>query len=350
MPRPILRPSLRGAPVYAPAATTCAVDLRDNINLWGAPPHALDALRAVEPSAMNAYPAVAAGRLTATLARQIGVREDEVATGCGSDDLIDAAFRAVAEPGEIVAHPSPSFSMVPIFATLNGLIPMPVPLSTDGAANPTALRDTGARIIYVCSPNNPTGTLTPTETVRQLLRDTDAVVVLDGAYAEFAPDVEDLLAEAPSLERLLVLRTFSKAWGLAGLRVGYAVGSAALVQAVRASVGPYAVNALAEQAAVVALEQDAEWMRACAGHAIECRTRFTEALRTLGLSPLASRGNFACVPVSDARALAARLANRGIAVRAFTALPVFGDVVRIGMAPWPVMERVLDALGEVLAP
>ncbi|MDQ8153167.1 MAG: histidinol-phosphate transaminase [Gemmatimonadota bacterium] len=349
MPRPMLRPSLRGAPVYAPAATACAIDLRDNINLWGAPPHAIDALRTVDSSAVYAYPAVAAGQLTAALARVTGVREDEVATGCGSDDLIDAVFRAVAEPGEVVAHPAPSFSMVPIFAQLNGLVSTPVPLTRDGAADADALRATGARIIYVCSPNNPTGTVTPTETVRRLLRETDAVVVLDGAYTEFAPELDDLLAEAPSLERLLVLGTFSKAWGLAGLRVGYAVGSATLVQAVRASVGPYAVNALAERAAVAALEQDADWMRACAGQAIECRARFTDALRTLGLSPLDSRGNFACVPVSDARALAARLADRGIAVRAFTALPVYGDVVRIGMAPWPVMERVLHALGEVLA-
>lgn len=349
MPRGMLRPSLHDTPVYAPADTRCAIDLRDNTNLWGAPPHALEALRTIESSAVNQYPAVAAGHLTAALARQIGVREHEVATGCGSDDLIDAVFRAVAEPGEVVAHPAPSFSMVPIFARLNSLVPTPVPLLRDGAADADAMRATGARVIYLCSPNNPTGTVTPTETVRRLVRETDAVVVLDGAYAEFAPELDDLLAEAPSLERLLVLRTFSKAWGLAGVRVGYAVGSAALVQAVRTAVGPYVVSAQAERAAIVALTHDAEWMRDCATQAVEARERFTAALRSMGLSPLASRGNFACVPVPDARALAAQLADRGIAVRAFSALPVYGDVVRIGMAPWPVLERVLSAWREVLA-
>ena len=345
---PIIRPSLQGVPLYAPDATSCALDLRDNANLWGPPPRALDALRTVEAAAINLYPSVAAGALTQALAQHLGVGDDEVAAGCGSDDLIDAAFRAVAEPGALLAHPAPSFSMVPIFARLNGLQPVAVPLTSDGAADADALLAVGARIIYLCSPNNPTGTVTPASVVRRIVRESDAVVILDGAYAEFAPELEDFLAEAGSLERLLVLRTFSKAWGLAGLRVGYAVGSAPLVAAVRKSIGPYKVNALAERAAVVALSRDAEWMRTCAAEAVASRVRVTAALRGMGLSPLDSRGNFVCVPVTDASALSARLAKHGVAVRAFTALPVFGDVLRVGMGPWPLMEQFLDALREEL--
>jgi len=325
------------------------VDLRDNANLWGVPPHALEALRRVDPSTISLYPAVSAGTLTAALAVRCGVQQDEVTAGCGSDDLIDAAFRAVAEPGATVAHPAPSFSMVPIFARLNGLQPVAVPLRSDGSADADAMLATGARIIYLCSPNNPTGTVTGADVVRRIVRESRGIVVLDGAYAEFAPDLEDFLSEAPRLGRLLVLRTFSKAWGLAGLRVGYAVGSADLVRAVRKANGPYKVNAPAEQAASVALAHDAEWMRACAAGAVASRQRVTEELRSMGLSPLDSRGNFVAIPVADAPALAARLAERGVAVRAFRGLPVFGDLLRVGMAPWPVMEQFVSALREALA-
>lgn len=343
------RPSLRDVPSYAPDATSCAIDLRDNTNLWGAPPGALEALRSLGASALSLYPAVSAGTLTGALAAYVGVDRSEVTAGCGSDDLLDAAFRAVAEPGAVVAHPAPSFSMVPIFARLNGLLPVAVPLAPDGAADAQTMLATGARIIYLCSPNNPTGTITPSAVVRRVLRESEAVVILDGAYAEFAPECEDLLAEAPSLGRLLVLRTFSKAWGLAGLRVGYAVGGADLVRAVRMSTGPYKVNAVAEHVATVALARDGAWMRARAAAAVACRARVTQELRGLGLAPLDSRGNFVCVPVADARALSAQLADRGIAVRSFRGLPVFGDVLRIGMAPWPVMQQVVDAVREVLA-
>src|SRR5512133_123569 len=335
----IARPSLREVPFYSPDATPRAVDLRDNANLWGAPPAALAALRSIDPTALSLYPGVSAGSLTDALAAFVGVASSEVAAGCGSDDLIDAAFRAVAEPGAVIAHPAPSFSMVPIFGRLNGLQPVAVPLTCDGAADADAMIATGARIIYLCSPNNPTGTVTPADVVRRIVRESSAIVILDGAYAEFAPDLEDLIKEAPSLGRLLVLRTFSKAWGVAGLRVGYAVGSAELVRAVRKSNGPYKVNAPAERAACVALAEDANWMRARAADAVASRECVTQALRTMGLAPLDSRGNFICVPVPDARALAARLAERGVAVRAFAGLPVFGDVLRVGMGPWRIMDQ-----------
>jgi histidinol-phosphate aminotransferase len=343
------RTSLKDVPTYAPDASSCPVDLRDNVNFWGAPPHAMEVLRTVDERSVSSYPEVAGRTLVQALAAYLGVCTGEIVTGCGSDDLLDAAFRAMAEPGAVLAHPAPSFSMVPIFARLNGLQPVAVPLTAQGSADAGAMLATGARIIYLCSPNNPTGTVTSADVVRRIVRDSDAIVILDGAYAEFSPDLEDLRAEAPVLERLLVVRTFSKAWGLAGLRVGYAVGNSALVQAVQKSCGPYKVNALAERAAVAALSMDDEWMRRCAAEAVVCRERVVRELRVSGLAPLDSRGNFVCFPVPDSRTLAARLAAAGVAVRAFTGLPVYGDVLRVGMAPWPVMEQFLRALREALA-
>ncbi len=343
---PLVRSALDTLPVYAPAATSCAIDLRDNVNLWGAPPCAMDALRQTAITSLTQYPGVGAEALTSRIAASLGVQPDEVSAGCGSDDLLDGAFRAFAEPGMRVVHPAPTFSMVPIFAQLNGLVPVAVPLRADGAADVNAMLAASPRIVYLCSPNNPTGTVTPSDAVRWILRESSALVILDGAYAEFSPDLEDFLAESPRLERLLVLRTFSKAWGLAGLRVGYAVGAAPLMRALKAANGPYKVNALAEQAACVALDADGEWMRACAREAIASRERLMQELIARGHAPLRSAGNFVAIPVSDARALAARIAEGGVAVRAFVGLPVYGDLLRVGVGPWPVMEAFLSALRE----
>jgi histidinol-phosphate/aromatic aminotransferase/cobyric acid decarboxylase-like protein len=112
--------------------------------------------------------------------------------------------------------------------------------------------------------------------------------------------------------------------------------------------GPYKVNAFAERAAVAALSHDREWIAAHAAEVRVLRARFADAVRSLGLSPLPSHANFVCVQVRDARGIAERLYAHGIAVRAFAGLPVIGDVLRIGLAPWPVLERVCRALREVL--
>ena len=345
----IARASLRDVPTYAPDSTSCAVDLRDNINLFGSPPHALATIQRAASQTLSEYPDVAGRALTTLLAAQIGVTPDQIVTGCGSDDVLDAAFRAVAEPGAVLAHPSPSFSMVPVFARLNGLTPAAVPLTPDGAADADAMLATGARIIYLCSPNNPTGTVTPADVVRRIVRESSAIVILDEAYADFAPELAELRAEAPTMERLLVVRTLSKAWGLAGLRAGYAVGGTELISSVRKSRGPYKLNALAERAAVAALTSDGAWMRANADEAVANRRRTVLALRQLGLTPLDSRGNFVAVPVTGARQICDRLAQRGVAVRGFTNLPVYGDLLRVGMGPWPMVEAFLTALREVLA-
>jgi histidinol-phosphate aminotransferase len=345
----IFRPGLERIPAYAPPPMEAlTLDLRDNVNLWGAPPAATAALRAAPAVTLSSYPGVSAARLTDLLAERLGVRTDEVVAGCGSDDLIDACFRAVAAPGERVAHPDPSFSMVPRFARLNGLEPVGVPLRADGAADIDAMLATGARIIYLCSPNNPTGTVTPEAEIRRCIAEAPGIVMVDEAYAEFA-SARDWRADAPGMERVLVLRTFSKAWGLAGLRVGYGAGSRTLVDAVVRSRGPYKVNALAELAASTAVREDEAWMRAAASEAILARGRLDALVRgRRGVRAWASEGNFVFWQVDgDANAFAARFAAHGIGVRAFSGLPGIGEALRIGVAPWAQLERLAPIIEEL---
>jgi histidinol-phosphate aminotransferase len=322
------------------------IDLSDSTNQWGIAPSAAAALQSWQPRDVTEYLPDTA-QLANAIGAYVGVSPDTVVTGCGSDNVLDAAFRGLASPGDAVAHPAPTFAMIPILCRVNALQSIPVPVLANGDIDPDALLATGARIIYLCTPNNPSGTAHSRRAVERVIRDAPGVVIIDEAYAEFADEV--YTAMAPACPHVLSTRTLSKSFGLAGLRVGFGIGAPPLVNEVLKSRGPYKVNAFAERAAVAALSHDREWIVKHAAEIRVLRTRFAEALGALGLSPLPSHANFVCVPVRDARAVAERLYAHGIAVRAFAGLPVIGDVLRIGLAPWPVLERVCRALREVLA-
>jgi histidinol dehydrogenase len=338
-----------GMEAYDPRREPCAVDLSDNTNLWGAPPAAARALRDFAESEITRYPAVYARRLKEALAEYAGVAPSEIVTGCGSDDVLDSAMRALAEPGESVAIAEPTFVMAERFARMNGLELARVRLTGSQALDADALVATGARIIYICSPNNPTGNAFARESIERVIRNAPGVVILDEAYAEFMG--EGFLRSAPSYPNLLVVRTLSKAFGLAGARVGYAAGNAALVSAVEKSRGPYKVSASAERAALAALKEGPDWIAGRIEEVRANRARFVAALERLGLAPLPSEANFVLVPVRDAAALALRMRREGsgVAVRPFVALPGIGDAVRITIGPWRMMEAALQEIEEALA-
>ena len=321
------------------------IDLSDSTNQWGIAPAAAEALRQWQPRDVTEYLPDTA-RLSDAIGSYVGVDAGSVVTGCGSDNVLDAAFRGLASPGDAVAHPAPTFAMIPILCRVNALRSIPVPVLANGDIDPDALVATGARIIYLCTPNNPSGTSHSQRAVEHVIQNAPGVVIIDEAYAEFAD--HPWTASAPAYPHVLSTRTLSKSFGLAGLRIGFGIGAPGLVTEVLKSRGPYKVNAFAERAAVAALSHDREWIGAHAAEVRLLRVRFAEALASLGLSPLRSNANFVCVQVPDARGVAERLYAHGIAVRAFSGLPVIGDVLRIGVAPWPVLERVVRALREVL--
>lgn len=346
-PSMITRDSYRQIDLYAPDRSACATDISDNTNLWGVPPHAAQALRDADAATVSRYPSLYAAALKTALAEQAGVTADMVVTGCGSDDVLDSAIRAFTDPGERIAVPDPSFAMIPIFARMNGLEPVPVALQGGTALDADAMLATAARVIYLCSPNNPTGNCLDADEMAHVAREAPGVVIIDEAYVDFADgDARDLLN---SSDRLLICRTMSKAYGLAGLRVGYALGAPALVAEVEKSRGPYKVNALAERAALAALREDGAWVRKHVAEAVANRERLGDELRARALKPLPSAANFLLVPVPDAAGMASRLRARGVAVRPFVDLPSIGDALRISVGPWVMMQRFLDAFDEALS-
>src|SRR5487761_2657868 len=296
-----IRSILRNLAPYSVSDVGEAVDLSDNTNLWGSPPMAIDAVRALASSALTRYPSIPPVALYAKLSAYAGVTPDMIVAGCGSDDLIDCAMRAFTEPGETMALAAPTFSMVPTFAAINGLRTYAVPYRADLDLDVDALLAQKPRVIYLCSPNNPAGSALPIPTVERIVSEAPGVVVLDEAYGEFtaAPG----FALAARSERLVVIRTLSKAFGLAGLRIGYAVLSPPLARALETVRGPYKLNAAAAAAASAVLAHELSWVRERAAEAVTSRIRLAAALTSLGLSPLPSDANFLCVPCRRAQPL-----------------------------------------------
>ncbi len=340
------RPVLATVPLYAPDPTPAFLDLSDNVNLWGVPPAAASALGEPLTAQPSVYPRSNPTELRAALARYAGVTAAEVITGCGSDDVIDGALRAFAAPGEKVAYSAPSFSMLVTFARVNGLEPAPVPFREGGDIDPDALLAQRAAITYVCSPNNPTGTGVSEEAIERVVTRAEGLVLVDEAYGEFSgQSAVPLLGRAP---HLLVTRTLSKAFGLAGLRVGYGLAAPEVVQVLEKVRGPYKVNVLGEKAALAALDEDVPWVLKRVEAAVAIRERLRVGLEALGFRPLPSSANFLCIPVPDSPTLGQALLVEGIKVRVLRTLPGIGDAIRVGVGPWEGMERFLSALREVL--
>jgi histidinol-phosphate aminotransferase len=336
----------------SPALDGVDLDLRDNTNPWGSPPTAVRVFAelANRSPELALYPSVNGESLVAAIAAHIGVSESSVVVGCGSDDLLDASFRAFARHGDSVAHSDPTFSMIPRFARLNGIESRVISLRGDGSADVDALLAADSRLAYVASPNNPTGTITDRAELVRLIDAHAGVVLIDEAYAEFST-ADDLRAFATTRTNVVVFRTFSKAWGLAGLRCGYAVASAALAAELTAARGPYRVTSLAQEVVGAALRSDAAWVAARARDTVAVRTALESALsRPRSVSVIPSSGNFVFARVTEpAVEVAARFEARGIGVRAFQSLTGYGDAVRIGVTTEANLDRLLRAIHEVFA-
>ncbi|MEV4559534.1 histidinol-phosphate transaminase [Kitasatospora sp. NPDC049285] len=331
---PRLRPTLDGIPTYKPGkpASADSFKLSSNENPYPPLPGVLEAAVAAAGS-FNRYPDMAVTGLTAELAQRFGVPAEHVATGTGSVGVAQSLVLSTAGEGDEVIFAWRSFEAYPIITQVAGATPVPVPLTADEAhdldAMLAAITDR-TRLIFVCNPNNPTGAAIHRE---DLVRFLDAVpahilVVLDEAYREFirdadVPDGIELYRDRPNV---CVLRTFSKAYGLAGLRVGFAVAHEQVATALRKTAVPFGVSQLAQDAAVASLRaEDAllERVESLVGE----RTRVTAALRAQGWTVVDSEANFVWLRLGE-RTLdfAAACAEAGVVVRPFP-----GEGVRVSI-------------------
>jgi histidinol-phosphate aminotransferase len=347
MPR--FRAAYQNIELYDPKRTPCATDLSDNTNLFGVAPSVQQLFATASPHLITRYPSVFAPGLKQLLAIKHGVDPENITTGCGSDDVIDSALRAFCEPGDRVAFPSPTFGIVPTFVHMNAATPEALTYNADFSVDVATLRGIRAAVTYLCNPNNPTGTTVGAQTIEELDASLEGVLLLDEAYADFSDG--NYAAFAARSQRTISLRTMSKACGLAGLRVGYAIGPASMIQEIEKSRGPYKVSAVAEAAASAIISADSSWVADVIAQTRTNRERLSAELEGLGLKHLKSAANFILIQLPPS--LSANEANtefraRGVAVRPFANLPHAGECVRVTIGPWDMMQTFLATAEQVL--
>ena len=299
-------------------------------------------------SSINRYPDNSAHELVGSLARHLDVAPDQIWPGAGSTQLIAATALAVGGPGTSAVFADPSFVMYPIATRIAGSSEIPVPL--DGAHRHDldamlAAIDGTTTVVYLCNPNNPTGTIVETGAVDRFLDAVpdDVLVVVDEAYHEYVTDDRhrSAIPHAVARDNVVVMRTFSKVYGLAGLRIGYAVGRAESLAWLRRTQVPFSANALAQVAAVEAMRYPDRLAERVAGNAAG-REQIESGLAALGVEYASSQTNFVALFPEDPPGLAAALERRGVIVRAL------GPVLRVTVGTRAENDRFLAALAEVL--
>ncbi|WP_460445723.1 histidinol-phosphate transaminase [Angustibacter aerolatus] len=302
--------------------------------------------RVVEQAAeaINRYPDATATAVVEALAAHLGVPADHVATGTGSVGVLGQVVTATCDAGDEVVFAWRSFEAYPLVVQLAGAVPVPVPLGPgarhDLDAMAAAITDR-TRLVLVCTPNNPTGPVVHADELERFLDRVprDVLVVVDEAYTEFVrdPEVPDALALVRARPNVAVLRTFSKAYGLAGLRVGYAVAQPPVATALRKTALPFAVNSLAQAAAVASLAAGDELAERVEVLVAE-RERVVAALREQGWDLSDTQANFVWFGVGEqTQALAQAFDAAGLGVR-----PYGTDGVRVTIGEIEANDRLLE--------
>lgn len=346
----LTRTDLDALPTYVPGRSVPgAIKLASNEVPYGPLPGVVEAIAEAAGNA-HRYPDMGVVALREKLAGRLGVDIDRIATGCGSVALAEHVARAACLPGDEILYSWRSFEAYPIIAATTGATSVRVPNTAahghDLAAMAAAVTPR-TKVVIVCNPNNPTGTANRRAELDEFL-DTvgpDVLVVLDEAYREFVTDAEvpDGIATYGDRPNIVVLRTLSKAWGLAGMRIGYLVAQPPVAAAVRKVVTPFSTNSAAQAAALAALDQEDEMRRRC-DLIIAERTRVHAALSELLPGVPASQSNFVWLPLLDGSAEFAGVCEaNGVIVRPFQ-----GDGVRVTVGTPEENDAFLAAAEKVL--
>jgi histidinol-phosphate aminotransferase len=286
--------------------------------------------------------------ITARIAEHVGFPPEQVLVGNGSNDLIQSTLLVTLQPGDSMVVPQPTFTLYRLMGTIMGaevretLLQLPeFSLPVDEMLE--AARASRAKVVILCSPNNPTGNVVPEETIESIVENTDALVIIDAAYAEFSnQDLRDLVRRSP---RVVLLRTFSKAMAMAGLRIGYMVGDSELLREIAKARLPYSLNHFSETAAFVALD-NLERMEKIVHEIIALREDlYAQMTRIEGVRPFRSEANFILFEVrKPVKEVFQSLIQQGVLVRNVSSYPLLDLCLRVTVGQREENARFLRAL------
>ena len=349
----LVRKEVASLEPYDPAFTPCDVNLSANENTWPqSEAFRQDLDLALSQVQIHRYPDPLAHNLRNFLAQWLGMAPEAVIVGNGGDELLFNLFLAFGGPGKTLVNLPPTFSVYELYSQLLGTQVVNVwrdpetftPL-WDQTLNAAATAD----IVVVTSPNNPTGDLAPLDRIRELCECCPGVVMVDEAYGEFASPDSSAIPLLERYPRLMVLKTLSKAFGLAGVRLGYVAASPEIIDVFAAVRQPYSVNSFSQAAAQVALSHKGELLKTVASICQE-RASLAQQLRALGCEVWDSEANFLMVRLRHAHQIRQALIDRySILVRDFSHSPGLRDCLRITVGTPEENRSVIKAFRELLS-
>ena len=348
MPKSLLRRSLQGYQPYTPGEQPPDgagwVKLNTNESPLPPSPQVIKAIKSAANDALRLYPSPTAAPAREAIARRFGVDPAEVAVGNGGDELIELCFRAFAGAGDRVAFPTPTYPLFEPLCRIHEAEPSRHPTEMF-AELPATIGADPAPLKFIVNPNSPTGALFDTAAVEAAVAASSGVVAIDEAYVDFAP--RSFLPLLQRHENAVLLRTFSKSYGLAGLRIGFALGSRGVIEALDAVKDSYNVDRLAIAAAVAAIGDEAHHRRLVA-EVVSNRTDLGAALSALGFEVVPSAANFVFArPPRPAHEVVEALRERRILVRHYDREPIAGWV-RITIGTREQHAQLISALKEIL--
>jgi len=324
------------------------VKLDANENPYGPPEAVFKAL--AQSKFPHIYPDPESRRLRAQLSLDCGIPADNILVGCGADELIDLLLRIVLEPGDFIVNTPPTFGMYAFDCAINAGRVIDIPrgeapgfkINVRGIQE--AVRENKPKVLFLTSPNNPDGSIIDPEDIDELLK-LPVLVILDEAYIEFCDSQESRVPDVLQHDNLVVLRTFSKRAGLAGIRIGYGAVPLWLMNYCWRVKQPYNVSVLAEEAACAALESK-EYLQRVKDLLVEERGRlFSKLEQFSSLTPYPSNSNFILTKVAgDAAELKSYLATRGIIVRYYSSPEQLKSCVRISVGKPEHTDKLISAL------
>ncbi|RNC29445.1 MAG: Histidinol-phosphate aminotransferase 2 [Candidatus Dichloromethanomonas elyunquensis] len=293
----------------------------------------------------NRYPDGSAAKVRESIGAYIGAKPEEILVGNGSDELIQIVLNTFGGRGRtLMIHP-PTFSMYAAAAAITGTSVLEVPLKNGTGLDAANMLKSGTDVIIICNPNNPTGSLFPKEEILRIVQSSEALIVVDEAYAEFSG--ETMVNLIHSFPNLLIMRTFSKAFGMAALRLGYVVGNKELITSLNKVRQPFNVNTFSQQAGITALKYTSAYQEQIEMIKRETQMLYHELGQIQGIKVFPTKANFLLFQPVDPDRWAAALSAKGFTVRNLGQLPGLGKSLRMSSGTPEENQAFLKAIKEI---